>query len=243
MSLPVSDIETPLSAKASEIVSDLLRRKANDCRTVLSRRDCEREGGWAPTRQIELERGGKLRSFLSGSKRVTTAESFYGFLIASAIASHPLNGPERRARQPLTRYRTRRAAPPKPTATARAAVKTIQPRRKSHEAGNRRPLEPLRRSIPVAKGQRIPGARDPGFAIAIGPGIDDAARHVWKWSLYRGKAERYSYLVEGVWSPIDYADEKEARAVAWAMLMRTLDPNWPPEAGDVLEDMYDGSAP
>jgi hypothetical protein len=82
-----------------------------------------------------------------------------------------------------------------------------------------------------------------GFVIAIGPGIDDAERHVWRWSIYRGKAEWYSYLVEGVWSPIDYADENEARAVAWTMLLRTLDPKWPPEPEDVLEDMYDGSAP
>lgn len=44
----------------------------------------------------------------AGSKRVITAESFYEHLIASAITSHPLDGPERKVRQPLTRYRTRR---------------------------------------------------------------------------------------------------------------------------------------
>ena len=148
MSLPVSDIETsPLSAKASEIVSDLLRRKAKDCRTVLSRRDCEREGGWAPTRQIELERAGKLRSFLSGSKRVITAESFYGHLIASAIASHPLDGPERKARQPLTRYRTRRKPTPQELAGlrpghARRAAEARQPpreRRENHSTQEEKP--------------------------------------------------------------------------------------------------------
>jgi hypothetical protein len=37
----------------------------------------------------------------AGSKRVITAESFYGHPTASAIASHPLDGPERKARQPL----------------------------------------------------------------------------------------------------------------------------------------------
>ena len=141
MSLPVSDIETsPLSAKASEIVSDLLRRKAKDCRTVLSRRDCEREGGWGPTRQIELERAGNLRSFLSGSKRVITAESFYGHLIASAIASHPLDSPERKARQPLMRYRTHRKPTPQELEgllrgnTRRAAE--AQQRRETRAAGS-----------------------------------------------------------------------------------------------------------
>jgi hypothetical protein len=44
------------------------------------------------------------------------------------------------------------AAVPKPDNQRESGVKTIQPRRKSHEAGNRRPLEPLRRSILVAKG-------------------------------------------------------------------------------------------
>jgi hypothetical protein len=141
MSLPVSDIETsPLRAKASEIVSDLLRRKAKDCRIVLSRRDCEREGGWGPTRQIELERAGNLRSFLSGSKRVITAESFYGHLIASAIASHPLDGPERKARQPLMRYRTHRKPTPQELeglrrGNARRAAEA-QRRRETRAAGS-----------------------------------------------------------------------------------------------------------
>jgi hypothetical protein len=76
------------------------------------------------------------------------------------------------------------------------------------------------------------------YGIAIEEGVDG-----WVWSIYRGKAEWYSYLVEGVWSPINYADENEARAVAWTMLMRAIDPKWPPEPEDVLEDMYDGSAP
>jgi hypothetical protein len=70
----------------------------------------------------------------AGSKRVITAKSFYGHLTASAIASHPLDGPERKARQPLcaigrTASRLRRnwrdsgaatrAAPPKPNSDGR----------------------------------------------------------------------------------------------------------------------------
>jgi hypothetical protein len=76
-------------------------------------------------------------------------------------------------------------------------VKTIQPRRKSHEAGNRRPWS---RYVDQSQWQRE--GKDQvleiaGFVIAIGPGIDVAGRHVWRWSIYRGKAEWYSYLVEG----------------------------------------------
>ena len=81
-----------------------------------------------------------------------------------------------------------------------------------------------------------------GYVIAIEEGIDDEAGGVgWKWSIYRGKAEWYSYLVEAVWTPVNYADENEARAAAWSTLVRiSAGPEWPHEpAVRTFDDVFE----
>ena len=78
------------------------------------------------------------------------------------------------------------------------------------------------------------------FVIAISQHFDDANRPVWNWSIYRGKAEWYSYLVEAVWTPVNCADENEARAAAWSTLVKiSVGPGWPPEPEDMATDVFE----
>ena len=97
-------------------------------------------GGWGPTRQINLVDSGELKSFLDGSLRRISTASFCRRLIAVAILTHPLDGPERKARQPLMRYRTHRKPTPQELEglrrgnTRRAAE--AQQRRETRAAGS-----------------------------------------------------------------------------------------------------------
>jgi hypothetical protein len=71
---------------------------------TMSRKECERAGGWGPTRQISLEGNDELESFLDGSLRRITTKSFVRRMIALAIMTYPLDGSERKARQPRGRF-------------------------------------------------------------------------------------------------------------------------------------------
>jgi hypothetical protein len=79
-----------------------------------------------------------------------------------------------------------------------------------------------------------------GYVIAIERGLDYVDRPVWHWSIYRGKAEWYTYLVEGVWSPVDYASESETRAAAWSTLVKIVaGPAWPPEPPEMVTEVFE----
>jgi hypothetical protein len=72
------------------------------------------------------------------------------------------------------------------------------------------------------------------YVIATGKFIDG-----WKWSIYCGKAEWYSHYVEPTWSPLDYADENEARAAAWSTFLKIVaGPGWPPEWAETAADVF-----
>ena len=71
---------------------------------TMSRKECERAGGWGPTRQIALENAGELESFLDGSKRRVPTPSFVRRMIALALMTYPLGEAERKARLPRERF-------------------------------------------------------------------------------------------------------------------------------------------
>jgi hypothetical protein len=69
-------------------VTDIITRARRDPRITLTREQCMLEGGWARTSQIQKEETGKLRSYLDGSRRRITAQSFYVHLLALASAPY-----------------------------------------------------------------------------------------------------------------------------------------------------------
>jgi hypothetical protein len=90
-------------------IADLFRKWQTDPRTALTRHDCQIEGGWGQTTQIEKEKSGALRSLRDGKKRLITTSSFYTHLIERVIASHPVSGPKRRQPTPAELDGLRRA--------------------------------------------------------------------------------------------------------------------------------------
>ena len=93
-------------------VVDLFQRWHADQRKAMGRQDCQREGGWGATSQIEKERSGALRSFLDGKKRLITTSSFYRHIITRIILSHPVDGPEQKGTNTSTKFRARGEAHP-----------------------------------------------------------------------------------------------------------------------------------
>ena len=113
---------------------------------------------------------------------------------------------------------------------------------------------PLHQQDQMADGAAASGERSRSIgSVRSGPrdrrlrdrdrgGHDNEAGGVgWKWSIYRGKAEWYSYLVEAVWTPVNYAAENEARAAAWSALVRIwAGPEWPHEpAVRTFDDVFE----
>jgi len=130
----------PISERAKPLVVHALDWYGRQMSPSLSRRESQELGGWGPTRQINLEESGELESFLDGSLRRISTASFCRRLIAVAILTHPLDGPERRARQSLIRYRTHRKPTPQELeglrrGNARRATEAQQ-RRKTGAAGS-----------------------------------------------------------------------------------------------------------
>jgi hypothetical protein len=79
----------------------------DETRSALSRKECEREGGWAQSTQISKEDAGVLLSIRDGKKVLVTADSFHRHLIERIIASHPLDGPAKRGPATSTTFRKR----------------------------------------------------------------------------------------------------------------------------------------
>jgi hypothetical protein len=72
-----------------------------------SRKGCMSVFGHGQTRQIWIEQAGEVESYLDGGARRISAASICRRLIALALLSHPLDGPERKARLPAARYQRR----------------------------------------------------------------------------------------------------------------------------------------
>jgi hypothetical protein len=77
----------------------------------VSRQECMLIFGHGMTRQILIEQAGELESYLDGANRRISTASVCRRLIALAILSHPLDGPERKARRPAGRYQKHRREP------------------------------------------------------------------------------------------------------------------------------------
>ena len=97
-----------VSPEAAKLVAVLLEQKAADPRKGVPRKVSQEMGGWGSTTQIEKEKRGDLQTFLDGMARRVFVPSIYDHLIALAVASHPLGGPMKKARQPAARYQRRR---------------------------------------------------------------------------------------------------------------------------------------
>jgi hypothetical protein len=104
-------ITRPMSAAAAAIVADIRARAEHEVRVAVPRQVSQEMQHIGPSRQIELENAGELRSYLDGSRRLVTTASIYARLIRRAIESHPLEGPPAKVRQPSTRYRRQRRQP------------------------------------------------------------------------------------------------------------------------------------
>ena len=102
----------PVSARAKPlIVHHLDWYRGRKGAPSLSRKELQEWGGWGPTRQIALEESGELESWLDGVLRRISTPSFCKRLIAVALTTYPLDGPELKARQPSARYQKRRRNP------------------------------------------------------------------------------------------------------------------------------------
>jgi hypothetical protein len=99
------------SAHGQALVADIVATAANDPRVFVSRRESEAMQGIGPTRQVELELAGELRSIVDGSRRRISAASIYARLARLAILAHPKSGPPVIVRQPRRRYAPRAASP------------------------------------------------------------------------------------------------------------------------------------
>jgi hypothetical protein len=103
----------PIHPTARVIARDTLRRWTADQRISVSRKvSREMQGELSQTRHIELELSGELPSYLEGSTRRILVSAVYQRLIRLAIQAHPLDSPEKKARQPAHMRRVKpRPAP------------------------------------------------------------------------------------------------------------------------------------
>jgi hypothetical protein len=93
------------ASEAHQDIRETFHQWDGEKRKALSRLDCQKEGGWGPTSQIEKEKSGALRSFLDGKKRLISTSSFYEHLITRLILSHPADATPPKGTQTRTRFR------------------------------------------------------------------------------------------------------------------------------------------
>ena len=104
----------PVSPRAEPLIDYALawyREKLRLNILSVSRQECMLVFGHGMTRQVWIEHAGEVESFLDGSVRRISTASICRRLIALAILSHPVDGPERKARQPARRYQPRPRTP------------------------------------------------------------------------------------------------------------------------------------
>jgi hypothetical protein len=111
---PISPRPSPINPRAAPLVDYAIswfhEKKRLNILSV-SRQECMAIFGHGMTRQILIEKAGEVESYLDGANRRISTESVCRRLIALAIMSHPLDGPELKARQPVARYQKRRREP------------------------------------------------------------------------------------------------------------------------------------
>jgi hypothetical protein len=119
-----------MSGKAAAIVADIRSQQARDLRVTVLRRDAMAMIGVGESRLIELERLGKLRSFLDVGVRRITTRSIYDYLCERAVVAHPAGADEVK-RTPQNIWRAIKAGPAKPplSAARRAALDAANARR------------------------------------------------------------------------------------------------------------------
>jgi hypothetical protein len=147
---------------AREIIKDILRRWAADQRISVSRKvSREMQGDLSQTRHIELELSGELPSYLEGSTRRILVSAVYQRLIRLAIQAHPLDSPEKKARQPAHMRRVKpRPAPVQERDRSDAGKPPQQPMKDKERRTRRKPLPideiaaALRRLFPNGRGSR-----------------------------------------------------------------------------------------
>jgi hypothetical protein len=131
-------IARPMSSAAAAIVADIRARAEHEVRVAVPRQVSQEMQHIGPSRQIELENAGELRSYLDGSRRLVTTASIYARLIRRAIESHPLEGPPAKVRQPSTRYQRQRRQPSEAELTG---LRLGNERRKREAAARRKSPE------------------------------------------------------------------------------------------------------
>jgi hypothetical protein len=94
--------------EAHQDIRELFHLWRDEKRKAMSRHDCKYEGNWGDTSQVEKEKGGILRTFFDGKKKLITPSSFYQHLITRLILSHPRNGPAPRGTATSTRFGVRK---------------------------------------------------------------------------------------------------------------------------------------
>lgn len=98
----------PVSPRAEPLIDYALawyRDKQRLNTLSVTRRECMLVFGHGMTRQILIEQAGEVESYLDGGVRRISTASVCRRLIALALLSHPVDGPELKARQPVRRYR------------------------------------------------------------------------------------------------------------------------------------------
>jgi hypothetical protein len=105
--ISIPALETYLAQAAPEAhteIATLYDKWLREKRKALARLDCQGEGNWGPTSQLEKEKSGVLFSYLDGKKRLISVNSFYAHLIDRVIRSHPVDGSTTRATATRTRF-------------------------------------------------------------------------------------------------------------------------------------------
>jgi hypothetical protein len=127
-----------MSGKAAAIVADIRSQQARDPRVTVLRRDAMAMIGVGESRLLELERDGKLRSFLDVGVRRITSTSIYDYLVERAVAAHPAGADELK-RTPQNIWRAVRAKAGKPPLSpARKAALDAENARRHAEAEARK---------------------------------------------------------------------------------------------------------
>jgi hypothetical protein len=101
---PVEDFVAKAAASAHSLVVSTYNKMLADQSVGKSRKQSMELGGWGMTTQLNKEKSGALLTWTDGAiVRVSTA-SLYLHLLDLIVASHPIDAPSRKARQPSGSY-------------------------------------------------------------------------------------------------------------------------------------------
>jgi hypothetical protein len=98
-----------------------------------TRKQCREIGGWGQTTQISKEKSGVLQAWNDGTIVRVGTVSLYLHIIDLIIASHPVDGPPRKARVPTRSY-TRGHRRKSSTSTSTSAPTSVSGRKEGSPA-------------------------------------------------------------------------------------------------------------